>query len=714
MTYLGDFKIRIEKNDYPGFLKLWEEYCYSDEFDTEELITILTLSMHAPLAASFGTHVEKGLLLWEKIPQKKESQKVLKLIFQIQNTHSEKLYEIGMRFLEEMYPNDPLFQEKIRMIHLRPGEQFKGAIGNYELLTHMKKGNFVFHSGGWGASEILEVSMIREELSLECEHVVGVKHLSFVNAFKTLIPIEQDHFLARRFGDPDLLEKQARENPVEVLRTLLKDLGPKTAAEIKEELIDLVIPESSWNRWWQNARNKLKKDTKVSCPQALREPFSLLEEEVPHEVAFYKALEEKPSVEETIQMVYSFLRDFSETLKNKDFKASLEKRIQELLEAKELNEGQRLSLLFFLDDLKALKKTSEIKELIESIEDPLDFLQKIDVISLKKRTLTLIRSIRSDWEKIFMDLLFAIEQNLLRDYLIQELKNAAGLLEKIQELVSHPLSYPDVFVWYFQKILDGKKLPFSDKEGLPLFFEGFLILLDHTEKRQELKDLSKKMLSLLLHNRYKMVRDMMQLASIEQAEEFILLATKCAALTDHDRKIIHSLAEVAFPALAKGKKSEEEEEIIWTTQTGYQKIKERIEKIATVETVENAKEIEEARSHGDLRENSEFKFALEKRERLQAELKALSDQLQFSRIITKADVPEGRVGVGSIVVCKNGEGAVQEFTILGPWDANPEERILSFQSKFAKAMQGLAINESFSFQGEKFTIVEIRNYLESK
>ena len=44
-----------------------------------------------------------------------------------------------------------------------------------------------------------------------------------------------------------------------------------------------------------------------------------------------------------------------------------------------------------------------------------------------------------------------------------------------------------------------------------------------------------------------------------------------------------------------------------------QKVKARIEQIATVETVENARRNREAaRSHGDLRENAEFKSALEK------------------------------------------------------------------------------------------------------
>lgn len=713
MTYLADFITRIEKNDYPGFLKLWEEYCYSDEFDIDEYKKILQTALNSPLAAPFGKHVEKGLILWKKLSNPKEAFEVLKLIFQIQTTHSESLYEVGTECLQKMYPNDPNFQEKIRMVGLRPGENFQGALSNYELLTHLKKGNFVYHNGGWGASEILEVSVIREELALECEQVVGTKHLSFANAFKTLIPIGKDHFLARRFGDPDLLEKQAKEHPTEVLRSLLRDLGPKTAAEIKEELLDLVIPEKDWNRWWQNTRSKLKKDTKISCPKTLRLPFTLLDQAIPHEVAFYKALEAKPDVPTTIQMVYTFLRDFSETLKNEEFKTSLEKRIQDLLQEENLRDGERLSLLFFLEDLKVQEKRASLNELIKKIEDPDAFIKTVDIVAFKKRALTLMRSLREDWETIFLSLLFTVEQNIARDYLLQEIATLPGFEEKVTYLLKHPISYPDVFVWYFQKLIEEKSnLPYASPEGRAQFFEGFLILLDYVGKKNEHKDLAKKMLSILLHNRYKVVRDTMRGSTLEQVREFLLLSTKCRLLSDHDIKIIYSLAEVVYPKLAKDRKQDEvDEEIFWTTEKGYQTIKQRIERIATVETVENAKEIEEARSHGDLRENSEFKFALEKRARLQSELKSLSDQLQSARIITKADIPQDFVGIGCVVDCEDQKKQVQTFTILGPWDADPEQNILSFQSKIAKVMHGLRIGETFSFQGDEFKIMKITSYL---
>ncbi|MBS0624651.1 MAG: GreA/GreB family elongation factor [Verrucomicrobia bacterium] len=722
MAYLKDFRERIQNNDYPGFLKIWEEYCYGDQPDGEEIVAVLESVKASDLAKPFGLHVERILPLWRELKDLKHAHNALRLIFDLQTTNSEELADLATEYLKNRHQDDPLLLEKFRLIGLRNRERFQSAIRNYELLTHMKKGNFVFHTAGWGTGEIIDVSLVREELTLEFEYVVGPQHFSFEKAFKTLLPLPIDHFFSRRFGNPDELEKEARENPGEVIRLLLRDLGPKTAGEVKDELCDLVIPAEDWNRWWQTARAKIKKDTKIESPKDLKDPFILRAEEVPHEVALHKALETKPSVNATIQMVYTFLRDFPETLKNPEFKSSLEVRLKDILSQEDLAEGQKLQVLFFMEDLNAAHALPQIIELINHMQQLPDIVRNIEVMAFQKRVLQQVRKSRKDWSEIYLDLIFTVDQNLLRDFILSELdfKDTRELLkQKISSLLIHPLSYPEVFVWYFQKIIDKKsKLPFADVEGRNDFFEGLLILLDHLEQKPQYRDLSKKIISILTADRYKIVREIMQQSSIEEVKEYLLLATKCETLTDHDIKILHSLAEVVYPALSRLRKDKDrpaaDDQVIWTTQEGYQKIQQRIQQIATIETVNNAKEIEAARALGDLRENAEFKAALEKRDRLQSELKFLSDQIARARILTPEDVLSDEVGVGSIVHCKDSKGSHHKFTLLGPWDADPERSILSFQSKLAMAMKGRTVSEKFEFQGDQFTITDIDNYFDQK
>jgi transcription elongation GreA/GreB family factor len=511
---------------------------------------------------------------------------------------------------------------------------------------------------------------------------------------------------------------------VHVVKMLLRDLGPKTAAEIKDELSDLVIPSAEWTKWWQSARSKLKKDTMIETPDDLKKPFRLRKAEVTHEERLQKALENKPDANTLIQMIYSFMKDFPETLKNHEFKALLHTKLNEMLSYPEISKPQQLQIYFFLQDLSSNKKENaekiiDIVKQFSSHAAVQDLLQTIQILSFKKKVLTVIRDSRADWKDVFLHLILIVDQNTLRDYILSELldeKEEEAVVQKLVELCTNPGKYPDTFLWYFQKSMSQKKVPFSDKAGRLRFFESLLILLSKVESNPEERETVKKVHAILSGDRFAIVRQMMQEAKIDEVQEFLLLATKCHSLSDHDIKILHSLAEVAHPSLAKLKKSkklsaDEEIQTLWTTQEGFQKLQTRIQQIATVETIENAKEIEIARSHGDLRENAEFKAALERRDRLQSELKFLSDQMNKTRIITEADINLEEVGVGCVVECEDKNGKLSTYTLLGPWDADPDRNILAFQSKLAQAMKGMSIGDKFQFQGDEFIVKKIKSFL---
>lgn len=715
MSYLEDFKKYVKKNHYPEVTKLWDEYCQGDVAEADELNEILELIKRSEMAIPFGRHVERILPLWEQIPASPLKHTIFRHITDLQSTDNQELREKIFSYLEEQYGEQKDFANKIRLIGLKTKENFQGAVSHYELLNHMAKGNFVFHSGGWGVGEIMDLSMLREQLSLEFDYVAGRKDLSFQNAFNTLIPIPDEHFLAQRFGNPDALEVKAKKKPLEVIHELLRDLGPLNASQIKDELYELVIPEDEWARWWQNTRAKMKKDTMISSPSDPKEPFSLRKNELSHEERLRRALEKKPDGETLIQMVYSFMRDFSEIFKNKEFSQSLTAKLEEMLSYPEITSNQELQIHFFLQDLKNEKKYAPVDEIIKSY-NPLDELIKgINILAFKKRAAVEVRKLRDDWAALFLDFILIADQTPLRDYLLQELikaKQEEPLKKKLEALIINPAISPETLIWYFQKALSRSSLPYGDHRGLSRLFESFLILLSQIEQSGERKDLIKKMVQIISASRYSVVRKIMENATLEEAKEFLLLATKCQSLSSHDIKIFHSLAELAYPSLKGEEEAPEEDLTIWTTQEGYKKAKERLEEIATVETIENAKEIEVARSHGDLRENAEFKSALERRDRLQGEIRFLSEQLNHARILSPADVQKDCVGVGVIVECETESGSKVSYTLLGPWEADPDKGILSFQSKLASKMKGLKPGDQFTFQNHSYSIKEIRSFFD--
>lgn len=715
MSYFKEIETQINKRDFAKLMQLWEEYCMSDTVDIDEFVAILNAIKNSDFAKMFGQYVETALPLLETLSEE-DFYKALKLLIDLETTQSPKLFELALEALKKKYGSTPQFNERLRLVGLRgAGSNFQGALSNFDLLEHAKPGNFVFHSGGWGTGEVMDVSFVREQINVEFENVSGRKHITFSNAFKTLIPLENSHFLARRFANPDLLEKEAKENPVEIIRVLLRDLGPRTAAEIKDDLSDLVIPEDDWQKWWQNTRARLKKDTMISSPNALRDPFILRKEEVSHEEQFYDLLKNSKSFDEILTACYNFIRDHSSKVKHPEVKKVLEESLKKLLSDSDLSDAKRLQVLFSLESLNTEPQKEAIAKIIASIKNIEEFLEEVDILAYKKQTLILIKELRQDWAKLFLSVFMHVSQGPLRDYLLKELNqgDTKEVLEAtLTDLLHHPMKQPDLLLWYFQKITEEKeKVPFADKAGQCLFMESFLILLSQIENMVTYKELVRKMYALFSAKRYALVRNILDGSTIQFAKEFLLLASKCHTFSDPDLKILRSLTEVVHPSLKteKSKAHHHEANIIWTSEEGYLKVQERIKTLGTKEIVDNAKEIEAARALGDLRENAEYKFALERRSRLQGELKTLSDQLGKSRIITPDDIHPEEVGIGSIVDVQGVNGQKFTYSILGPWDADPEKNILSFQSKLAQQMLGLKKGDSFTFKDEELKIVNFRS-----
>ena len=721
MSYLEEFQKQINNRDFHKFFQLWEEYCTSDNVEAEEFTELLDMIIESDFAKLFGQFVETAIPLWRTIEDKEESYSVLKRLIDLQTTNSQTLAELTLDALTKRYGSDVNFKEKIRQAGLRTMENFQGAISNYELLTHLEAGNFVFHTSGWGTGEIMEVSLIREQVAIEFENVTGIKHLTFDNAFKTLVPLPKEHFLARRFSDPDRFEEEARNHPVKTIKTLLRDLGPQTASEIKDEMCDLVIPEKDWSKWWQSTRAKLKKDTMVECPASLRDPFILRSAEVSHEEQLHSAIEDKSDVDAIVQTSYSYARDFPHMFKKAEVKESLKNKLLELLRLDDLTIIQRLQILIFLESMFAHHVEGQnTKDFIRDERYIENIINKMDIVAFKKRALVTLRETREDWAEIFISMLHSVQQSTLKDYVLKELSQGSTrgqLEEKLAELIEHPERDPEIFFWYFQKLAkkESAELPFADREGLNRAFEAMLILLHKVEHEPEYKDLTKKIYNYLTAKRFAIVREMIEDTDMDFIQEFLLLVSKCHVFSELEKKIMRSLAQVVHPSLAPKQNHMEEqlnEDTIWTTEAGYLRTQERIKHIATVEMIENAKEVEAARALGDLRENAEYKFACERRARLQGELKVLSKLLGKARIITRDDIFAESVGVGSVVQLQNSEGGNLKFTLLGPWDTNPEENIISYQSQLAQSMHGKKVGDSFTFKEEEYKVVGLKSYLD--
>ena len=145
-------------------------------------------------------------------------------------------------------------------------------------------------------------------------------------------------------------------------------------------------------------------------------------------------------------------------------------------------------------------------------------------------------------------------------------------------------------------------------------------------------------------------------------------------------------------------------------------LKDELYYLETVREKEVAEQIKEARSFGDLSENSEYDEAKTEQGKLYsriAEIKVLIDNAEIVDNIDH-DAPKDTVTPGSIVKVRDIEDDYEEtYEIVGSQEANPREGRISDDSPVGRALRGHRAGEQVTVEAPagnlKFEIVSVEN-----
>jgi len=119
--------------------------------------------------------------------------------------------------------------------------------------------------------------------------------------------------------------------------------------------------------------------------------------------------------------------------------------------------------------------------------------------------------------------------------------------------------------------------------------------------------------------------------------------------------------------------------------------------LKTTREREIAAMIAEARSYGDLSENSEYDAAKNEQAKLYGRIAEIEEILSHAVIIEDENEASGRVGLGCLLTAKNvATGEVAAYKITGSQEANPMENKISDDSPFGRAALGKTIGDVFT------------------
>ena len=120
-----------------------------------------------------------------------------------------------------------------------------------------------------------------------------------------------------------------------------------------------------------------------------------------------------------------------------------------------------------------------------------------------------------------------------------------------------------------------------------------------------------------------------------------------------------------------------------------EKLKEELHYLQTVREKEVADQIKEARSFGDLSENSEYDEAKAEQGKLYSKIAEIKDLIENAEVIDESAVAKDIVAMGSTVTVVDQETKEEEiYRLVGSQEANPMEGRVSDDSPFGAALMG--------------------------
>ena len=129
-----------------------------------------------------------------------------------------------------------------------------------------------------------------------------------------------------------------------------------------------------------------------------------------------------------------------------------------------------------------------------------------------------------------------------------------------------------------------------------------------------------------------------------------------------------------------------------------EELKKELEYLQTVREKEVAEQIKEARSFGDLSENSEYDEAKTEQGKLYSKIAEIKNLVENAEIVQKSEGTD-TVGNGSIVTIRDVEfDDTEVYQIVGSQEANPAEGKVSDDSPVGKALMGHRVGETVQVQ----------------
>jgi transcription elongation factor GreA-like protein len=128
----------------------------------------------------------------------------------------------------------------------------------------------VFLHTNWKVGVVINHDFIKHQIIVDFGKE-GKKSFSFSGAREFLKKLDQSHYLSLLKKEPEKLKEMIRSNPQEFLKTILKQHENKISlTELKRIMLEGLIAESDWAKWWANTIIAIMKDAFLEFDESVK------------------------------------------------------------------------------------------------------------------------------------------------------------------------------------------------------------------------------------------------------------------------------------------------------------------------------------------------------------------------------------------------------------------------------------------------------------
>ena len=586
------------------------------------------------------------------------------------------------------------------------------AINDFEKHIAFDKGSFVFHRN-WGVGIIRKLE--KDMLTINFGRTGGIHEMSLKMAVSALKPLSKEHiWVLKATMKKDDLAKKVKDDKKWALKIIIQSFNNSCDfKKIKAELVPAILTTGEWTSWNTAAKKILETDAEFGVNPNDINQFIVREHEISPEEKLSNEFKAQKLFFARIEILMKFFNSDLTDNSSDLFSEMYSYFTGYLKNITKVNEQVLASYLLVrklsgIDRQFLFPVKETFAEIYNKLIDPTprevyELLKDSKNTTLKDDFLECIKML-PDWNVQYIKLFPTVLDEKLLNELIK-----GGFEADVQKFVrtafEQSKDYREAVVylfkncqekeWYKNAGVSYEKQLITLINIIELTFREINNHVNTTENKKLNKNASVLLFSEDTLFKYLAENDE------DTVKKLYTLIDDIADIDPNYKAQTRSKILAKYPDF-KFRVSEEKtvqpKGMIVTAKMLEEK-KAEADRIMNIEIPQNAKDIAEAREKGDLKENAEYKSAKEKQHMLNLSLSKLQEELNRATVFDPTTSTTAVVSFATVVTLTNKETNEDEvYTILGPWESDPDNNIISYMSPFGNAVMDKKVGEEFNFE----------------